>query len=76
MENLVYTLQLLLGPLKTEYLHVTVAIGSPFESRVLTNCSCCWAAHCLEAEYLYITVADGGPFESRILTYDRLRSII
>jgi len=29
------------GLLKAEYLHIIVAVGSPFESRALTHCNCC-----------------------------------
>jgi len=40
--------------LKARHLHITIVIGWPFESRVLS---------------LYITVATGGPLESRVLTH-------
>jgi len=40
-----YTLQLLLRALlKKEYLHITMTVGGPFESRVLTHYRDCWRA--------------------------------
>jgi len=40
-KHLACTLQLLLGiPLKERSWHITVAIGGPLESRVLTHYSC------------------------------------
>ena len=61
-----------------------------FQSRVLTQRSCCWAP--CKAEYLYITIVVGcpfknrvtylhiavplgGPFEGRLLNYDVVRKI-
>jgi len=47
--------------LKARYLHITVAIGSLCENRLLM---------------LYITVTIAGPFENGELTYDLLRNIL
>ena len=69
--------------LKTRYLHITVDVGSPFESRALTHCSCYWGplqmqstyalqwllGAPLKEEHLYTAVAVGDPFECRVLTH-------
>ena len=78
------------GSLKAEYLHITVVVEGPFESRVLTYCSCCWgplwkeSSYAIQlllgvrskAEYVHIRVAVKRPFGSRVLIYDLLRKIL
>jgi len=70
--------------LKAKYLHNTVAVVGPFESRVLTryrryrvpfeNRVLAYTlqlllADLLKVEYLHITVGDGGSSESRVLAH-------
>jgi len=41
------------APLETRYLHITIAVGCPFESKVFTHYNCCF----------------WGPFESILLAH-------
>jgi len=68
-------------PWRRECLHITVAVGGPFESNVLTPYNCClelrwkqctYTLHLLlgaplKATYLHITIAVGGPLKARYL---------
>jgi len=62
--------------LKAERVHLAIAVGVTFESKVLTHCSCCWGPFesrvLTKAEYLHIAVAVAGPCENGVLIHDLL----
>jgi len=62
------------GSLKTEYLHISMAVGAPFKADYLEIAVAVGAP--LKTKYLLIAVSVGGPFESRVLTYDLLCSTL
>jgi len=53
------------GHLKEEYLHITMAVGVPLESRVFTHYNCNWGPF----ESRLLAIAVGHPFKSRVLTH-------
>jgi len=54
--------------LKAEYLHITVAVRSSFESRVLAHYSCDWGP--LESRVLTHCSCFEAPCENSVFTYD------
>jgi len=66
-------LEMLLGVFESwvGYLHITVAVEGPFESKEPTQTLQLLLGAHFEAEYqyLHITVAVGGPFQSRVVTH-------
>jgi len=67
-----YTLQLPFGsPLTARYLHITIAVGGPFESKVLTNCNCCCGPLWKQSTYTlqFLSRASSVKFKSRVLTH-------
>jgi len=56
-----------LGPFESKVLNITIAVGGPFGSKILTHYKCCWGL--FEIMEFYIIIAVGGPFESMVLIH-------
>ena len=52
--------------MKSKYLKLTIVVGGPFESKVLTYYNCCWGL--FESMEFYIIIAVGSPFGHMVLT--------
>ena len=59
-----------LGPFESKVLrlHITITVGSPVESKVLTHCNCCWEPLWKQHRPLTHYNWCWGPFESKVLT--------
>jgi len=56
-------------PLKWRYLHITVAVGSPFESKVCINCNIAvWGP--LKARNFSLQLLLGAPVKARYFLYN------
>ena len=53
---------------RVSYLHITVALRGPFESRVPTHCSCCWG-HLREQSSYTLQLLLGAPLKANCLYY-------
>jgi len=51
---------------KGRNLHIKVAVGCPFESKVLTHNNCCWRSF-WNVRYLHIRITVGGLLKARCL---------
>jgi len=50
--------------LKARYFNIEIAVGGPFESKVLTHYNCCWGL--FQTMEFYVVIAVGGSFENKV----------